>query len=90
MAELQGRNALAGAAGAVAGEQAAHILLAQMFPGKSAADLTEEQKQTISAFSTLVAGLAGGIAGDSSAGVLTGAQAGKNAVENNYLSSTEK
>nr|WP_024560418.1 VENN motif pre-toxin domain-containing protein [Franconibacter pulveris] len=85
MAELQGRNALAGVAGAQEGEQAAHILLAQMFPGKSAADLTEEEKQTISAFSTLAAGLAGGIAGDSSAGVLTGAQAGKNAVENNLL-----
>ncbi|WP_024562278.1 hemagglutinin repeat-containing protein [Franconibacter helveticus 513] len=86
VAELQGRNALAGAAGAVAGEQAANILLAQMFPGKSAADLTEEEKQTISAFSTLAAGLAGGIAGDSSASALTGAQAGKNAVENNALS----
>ncbi|MCK1970555.1 VENN motif pre-toxin domain-containing protein [Franconibacter sp. IITDAS19] len=57
-----------------------------MFPGKSAADLTEEEKQTISAFSTLAAGLAGGIAGDSSASVLTGAQAGKNAAENNALS----
>ena len=85
VAELQGRNALAGATGAVAGEQAAHILLGQMFPGKSAADLTEEEKQTISAFSTLAAGLAGGIAGDSSASALTGAQAGKNAVENNLL-----
>ena len=90
VAELQGRNALAGAAGAVAGEQAANILLAQMFPGKSAADLTEEEKQTISAFSTLAAGLAGGIAGDSSASVLTGAQAGKNAVENNALSDDEE
>ena len=89
MAELQGRNALAGAAGAVAGEQAANILLEQMFPGKSAADLTEEQKQTISAFSTLAAGPAGGIAGDSSAGVLTGAQAGKNAAENNALASRD-
>ncbi|WP_235470088.1 VENN motif pre-toxin domain-containing protein [Franconibacter pulveris] len=90
VAELQGRNALAGAAGAVAGEQAAHILLAQMFPGKSAADLTEEEKQTISAFSTLAAGLAGGIAGDSSASALTGAQAGKNAVENNLLGGNEE
>ncbi|MGS0630409.1 VENN motif pre-toxin domain-containing protein, partial [Photorhabdus asymbiotica] len=32
------------------------------------------------------AGLAGGIAGDSTASVLTGAQAGKNAVDNNHLS----
>ena len=85
MAELQGRNALAGAAGAVAGEQAANILLAQMFPGKSAADLTEEEKQTISAFSTLAAGLAGGLAGDNTASALAGAQTGKNAVENNSL-----
>ncbi|NHB90578.1 VENN motif pre-toxin domain-containing protein, partial [Photorhabdus tasmaniensis] len=52
-------------------------------------ELTEEQKQTISTLSTLAAGLAGGIAGDSSASALTGAQAGKNAVENNFLSVNE-
>ncbi|MBS9444460.1 VENN motif pre-toxin domain-containing protein, partial [Photorhabdus heterorhabditis] len=52
-------------------------------------ELTEEQKQTISTLSTLAAGLAGGIAGDSTASAVTGAQAGKNAVENNYLSSKQ-
>ncbi|WP_214086649.1 VENN motif pre-toxin domain-containing protein, partial [Photorhabdus heterorhabditis] len=50
-------------------------------------ELTEEQKQTISTLSTLAAGLAGGIAGDSTASAVTGAQAGKNAVDNNALAS---
>ncbi|MBS9440041.1 hemolysin BL-binding protein [Photorhabdus noenieputensis] len=54
--------------------------------GAKVSELTEEQKQTISTLSTLAAGLAGGIAGDSTASALTGAQAGKNAVDNNHLS----
>ncbi|TNH42392.1 hemolysin BL-binding protein [Photorhabdus luminescens subsp. sonorensis] len=49
-------------------------------------ELTEEQKQTISTLSTLAAGLAGGIAGDSTGSAVTGAQAGKNSVDNNHLS----
>ncbi len=62
-----------------------------MHPGIKPADLSEEQKQTVSALSTLAAGLAGGIVGDSTdstdstASAVTGAQAGKNAVENNLL-----
>ncbi|WP_242689553.1 VENN motif pre-toxin domain-containing protein, partial [Photorhabdus cinerea] len=54
--------------------------------GAKVSELSEEQKQTISTLSTLAAGLAGGIAGDSTASALTGAQAGKNAIENNALS----
>ncbi|AJZ90066.1 hypothetical protein BBAD15_g10931 [Beauveria bassiana D1-5] len=52
-----------------------------MYPGIKRDDLNEEQKQTISALSTLAAGLVGGVTGNSLADV----QAGKNAVENNYL-----
>jgi len=48
-------------------------------------DLTESQKQTVSALSQMAAGLAGGIASDSALGGGTGAGAGKNAVENNLL-----
>ncbi|WP_456156792.1 RNase A-like domain-containing protein [Yersinia intermedia] len=48
--------------------------------------LTEQQKQTVSALGTLAAGLAGGLVGDSSNSAVAGAQAGKNAVENNSLS----
>ena len=43
----------------------------------------------MSALSQLAAGLAGGLATGDTAGTVTGGQAGKNAVENNYLSSTE-
>ncbi|MCA6222757.1 VENN motif pre-toxin domain-containing protein, partial [Photorhabdus antumapuensis] len=85
-AEVSGNNALAGAAGAASGELAAQVLIKQLYgDGAKVSELTEEQKQTISTLSTLAAGLAGGIAGDSSASALTGAQAGKTAVDNNFL-----
>jgi filamentous hemagglutinin len=77
-----GNSALAGASGAVMGEYIAQ----QMYPGVDRKDLTEEQRQTISALGTLAAGLAGGVVGDSTADAVAGAQAGKNAVENNNLS----
>ena len=79
-----GNPALAGASGAVMGEYIAQ----QMYPGVKREDLSEEQRQTISALGTLAAGLAGGITGDSTGGAVAGAQAGKNAVENNFLSTT--
>jgi filamentous hemagglutinin len=82
IAELQGRDAAAGAAGAATGELIAQAL----YPGVKREDLTENEKQKIVALSTLAAGLAGGIAGDDTAGIIAGAQGGKNAVENNYLS----
>ncbi|WPU24796.1 VENN motif pre-toxin domain-containing protein [Cedecea neteri] len=56
-----------------------------MYPGIKRDDLNEEQKQTISALSTLAAWLVGGVTGNSPADVVAGVQAGKNAVENNYL-----
>ena len=77
-----GNSALAGASGAVMGEYIAQ----QLYPGVKRDDLSEEQRQTISALGTLAAGLAGGVVGDSTADVVAGAQAGKNAVENNSLS----
>ncbi|WP_289997890.1 hemagglutinin repeat-containing protein, partial [Photorhabdus laumondii] len=87
-AEVSGNNALSGAAGAASGELAAQVLIKQLYgDGANVSELTEEQKQTISTLSTLAAGLAGGIAGDSTASALTGAQAGKNAIENNALAS---
>ena len=57
--------------------------------GKSADELDETQKQTVSALATLAAGLSGGLVGDSSASAVAGAQAGKTTVENNYLSTAE-
>ncbi|CNH23222.1 adhesin [Yersinia aldovae] len=81
VAQVNGNNALAGASGAVMGEYIAQ----QMYPGIKREDLTEEQRQTISALGTLAAGLAGGVVGNSTADAVAGAQAGKNAVENNAL-----
>ncbi len=81
VAALQGNNALAGASGAAVGETIAR----QLYPGVKKENLTEEQRQTISALSTISAGIAGGLAGNNMASAATGAQAGKNAVENNLL-----
>ncbi|AZC21879.1 Putative large exoprotein, ShlA/HecA/FhaA family [Pseudomonas sessilinigenes] len=56
-----------------------------MYGTSDTSSLSEEQKQTVAALSTLAAGLAGGIAKGDSAGAIAGAGAGKNAVENNLL-----
>lgn len=61
-----------------------------LYPGVKLSDLSEEQKQTISTLATVSAGLAGGLTGNSTASAAVGAQSGKNAVENNYLSVSEK
>ncbi|MEZ3499519.1 VENN motif pre-toxin domain-containing protein [Pantoea sp. KPR_PJ] len=67
----------------------AQLVMKQLYPGKAVGDLTETEKQMISALGTLAAGLAGGVAGDGTAdavaGAQAGAQAGRNAVENNAL-----
>jgi len=84
-AYASGNAALAGASGAAMGEYIAQ----QMYPGVKREDLSEEQRQTISALGTLAAGLAGGIAGDSAGSAVAGALAGRNAVENNALSGLE-
>ncbi|NIG76590.1 hypothetical protein F3J34_23780 [Klebsiella sp. Ap-873] len=47
-------------------------------------------QQGIQAATAAVQGLAGGLAGNSTADVVAGAQTGKNAVENNWLSVSEK
>ncbi|WP_231848510.1 VENN motif pre-toxin domain-containing protein [Pectobacterium atrosepticum] len=60
--------------------------MADQYPGKTANDLTEAEKQSVSALSTLAAGLVSGLAGNSTASAASGAQSGRNAVENNYLS----
>ncbi|MGP6472806.1 hemagglutinin repeat-containing protein [Rahnella aceris] len=81
IAELQGRDAAAGAAGAATGELIAQVL----YPGVKREDLTENEKQKIVALSTLAAGLAGGIAGDDTESAVAGGQAGKNATEYNHF-----
>ncbi|MCT4706363.1 VENN motif pre-toxin domain-containing protein [Enterobacteriaceae bacterium H16N7] len=88
-AQASGNSALAGATGAVSGELMARYIAGELYPGKKMAELSEEQKQTLSALGTLAAGLAGGVAADSTAGAVTGAQAGKNSVDNNLFGGTE-
>uniref|UniRef100_UPI0037438109 hemagglutinin repeat-containing protein n=1 Tax=Lelliottia amnigena TaxID=61646 RepID=UPI0037438109 len=86
VAALQGNNAMAGAAGAAVGE----VIASQLYPNVPKDKLTEDQKQTISTLASISAGIAGGLAGDSTLSAAAGSQAGKNAVENNYLSVSEK
>ncbi|GKP26573.1 adhesin [Klebsiella quasipneumoniae] len=90
IAAASGNNsALAGAAGAVSGELLGRWIAAEYYPDVKTEELSDEQKSTISALSTLAAGLMGGLSGGSSADAVAGAQAGKNAVENNLLSGSE-
>ncbi|MCT4708599.1 glycohydrolase toxin TNT-related protein [Enterobacteriaceae bacterium H16N7] len=90
MASLQGNNAAAGAAGAVSGELVARAIKDQLFPDTDKRDLSESDKQLISNLATIASGLAGNLTGGDSSSTTAGAQAGKNAVENNYLSVSEK
>jgi len=84
-AQLNNQSALAGGLGAGGGELAARYIAGQLFPGKTADQLSESEKQQVSALSQLAAGLAGGLATGDTGGAVTAAQAGKNAVENNAL-----
>ncbi|OVZ84835.1 hypothetical protein CBW58_23355 [Yersinia frederiksenii] len=77
-------NATVGAVSAFTAEAAAPAIIKAM--GWDKDHLTEQQKQTVSALGTLAAGLVGGLVGDSSNNAVAGAQAGKNALENNALS----
>ncbi|MEQ9947641.1 hemagglutinin repeat-containing protein [Pectobacterium aroidearum] len=85
VAQLSGQDAAAGAIGASSGELAARAIMATQYPGKTANDLTEAEKQSVSALSTLAAGLVSGLASNSTATAASGAQSGRNAVENNYF-----
>ncbi|HEJ8091036.1 TPA: VENN motif pre-toxin domain-containing protein [Serratia liquefaciens] len=85
-AQLNNQSTVAGAVGAGGGELAARVIVEIRFPGRDISSLSEGEKQEVSALSQLAAGLAGGIASDSTAGAVAASQAGKNAIENNYLS----
>ncbi|HIE0651499.1 TPA: VENN motif pre-toxin domain-containing protein, partial [Serratia marcescens] len=89
-AQLNNQSAAAGGLGAGGGELTARYIAGQLFPGKTAQQLSESEKQQVSALSQLAAGLAGGLATGDTAGAVTGGQAGKNAVENNLLGGNEE
>ncbi|WP_219952105.1 hemagglutinin repeat-containing protein [Dickeya zeae] len=90
VAQASGNNALAGAAGEAGGELAARALMEALYPGKKPSELNEEQKQYISTLATIAGGLAAGVVGNTGADAVQGAQSAQVAVENNYLSSTDK
>ncbi|MGJ0479529.1 hemagglutinin repeat-containing protein [Pantoea agglomerans] len=86
LAQLAGNSATAGAAGAAGGELMARVIVSTMYPGKQASELTQDQKQIVSALGQLAAQLSAGVTSGSVEGGIQGAVAGKNAVENNTLS----
>jgi filamentous hemagglutinin len=83
-AQLGGNSAAAGATGAFSGELAARYILEHYYGGKTDS-LSEQERQQISTLATIAAGIAGGLAGNNTAAAGIGAQAGKNAVDNNSL-----
>ncbi|MCK3846210.1 hemagglutinin repeat-containing protein [Pseudomonas sp. W15Feb34] len=89
LARAGGNSALVGAGGAVAAEATARLIRSELYGNVSNDDLTAEQKQTISALSTLAAGVAGSAVGKDALSAVAAAQVGKNAVENNFLSSKD-
>ena len=86
LARAGGNSALVGAGGAVAAEATARLIRSELYGNVSNDDLTAEQKQTISALSTLAAGISGSAVGKDALSAVAAAQVGKNAVENNSLS----
>ncbi|MBE8598164.1 hemagglutinin repeat-containing protein, partial [Xenorhabdus sp. BG5] len=86
IAEMKGGSATAGATGAVGGELAASAIISALYPNKKQSELSPAEKETVSNLSMLAGGIAAGLATNSTAGGVDGAQTAKNAVENNALS----
>ncbi|TYP16521.1 hemagglutinin repeat-containing protein [Xenorhabdus doucetiae] len=86
IAEMKGGSATAGAVGAASGELAASAIAGALYGGKTMDELSPDEKEKVSNLSTIAGGLAAGLATDSTAGGVSGAQTAKNAVENNAIS----
>jgi hypothetical protein len=84
VAELQGNSALAGGLGAAASERSAEVITGILYPNKAVTELSQEERQKISALSQLATGLAIAASGGDIQDVNTGIAASKNAVENNF------
>nr|WP_250148955.1 VENN motif pre-toxin domain-containing protein [Morganella morganii] len=83
LALAKGDNAAAQATGAMTGE--AIGILAESVYKKQPGELTEQEKENVSAWATLASGLAGGLVGGDTQSAANSAQAGKTTVENNFL-----
>ncbi|MCO6551425.1 MAG: VENN motif pre-toxin domain-containing protein [Gilliamella sp.] len=79
-----------GGLGAAASERGAEVIMGILYPGKTVAELSQEERQQISALSQLATGLAIAASGGDIQDINTGVAAGKNAVENNYLNVVAK
>ncbi|MWN32931.1 hypothetical protein GQ596_10795 [Gilliamella sp. Pra-s60] len=91
VAELQGNSGIVGGASAVGGELAAKVIIDNLYGGRDIKDLTEAEKQNISALTQLVMGLSTAVSGGDAGDISTSIAASKNAVENNrLLTPTEK
>ncbi|RYJ08793.1 hypothetical protein C5Y41_24595 [Rahnella variigena] len=86
VADMQGGNAAAGAAGAGLSAAGAKYIAEALYPGKDIKDLSEEEKQGVVALATLASGIAGGVVGGDVSSGIDGAKGGKNEAENNSLS----
>ncbi|PHM40351.1 VENN motif pre-toxin domain-containing protein [Xenorhabdus szentirmaii] len=82
---MKGGSATAGAMGAAGGELAASAIAGVLYSGKAIEELSPDEKEKVSNLSTLAGGIAAGLVTNSTAGGVDGAQAAKNAVENNFL-----
>ncbi|PHM35687.1 ShlA/HecA/FhaA exofamily protein [Xenorhabdus mauleonii] len=89
IAEMKGGSATGGAVGAVGGELAASAIAGALYSGKSIEELSPDEKEKVSNLSTLAGGIAAGLATNSTAGGVDGAQTAKNAVENNFLTAKQ-
>ena len=87
VADMQGGNAAAGAAGAGLSAAGAKYIAEALYPGKDIKDLSEQEKQGVVALATLASGIAGGVVGGDVSSGIDGGKGGKNEVENNALSS---
>ncbi|WP_223813780.1 MULTISPECIES: hemagglutinin repeat-containing protein [unclassified Pantoea] len=89
IAKAQGGSAIGGAAGGLtAGMLSYNDALSHLLYGKDASELSADDKMLIANIVTLASATAGGTV-DGSAGVGSGAFAGRTEVENNYLSSKQ-
>jgi hypothetical protein len=83
VAAAGGNDALAGGL-AAAGAEATAPILSQWLYGKNPADLTADEKATVSAIAGLTGAATGAVIGGSMADVAQGNQAGHTAVDNNW------
>lgn len=85
VAQASGGDAAAGAVGAGSAPLIGRLISKEVYHEDDPSKLTDAQKQTVSALTTLAGSLAGTAVGGNSAAALTGGQAAKNEVENNVL-----